>query len=74
MNARVERMGIPDEFVDHGQPARYLERYGLTPEGVAQRAEALLLRMRSDLAAQPARRSRSVRRLSGAKAAGNGET
>ncbi|BAD40827.1 1-deoxy-D-xylulose-5-phosphate synthase [Symbiobacterium thermophilum] len=74
VNARVERMGIPDEFVDHGQPARYLERYGLTPEGVAQRAEALLLRMRSDLAAQPARRSRSVRRLSGAKAAGNGET
>ena len=54
VNARVERMGIPDEFVDHGQPARYLERYGLTPEGVAQRAEALLLRMRSDLAAQPA--------------------
>ena len=37
VDAHVTRMGIPDEFVDHGKPAHFLERYGLTPEGVAQR-------------------------------------
>lgn len=74
VDARVTRMGIPDEFVDHGKPAYHLDRYGLTPEGVARRAEQLLLQMRSDLAAQPARRRRAVRRLSEVKAAGNEES
>jgi len=74
VDAHVARMGIPDEFVDHGKPARYLERYGLTPEGVAQRAEELLFHLRAELAAQPVRPRRTVRRLGGAKAAGNGES
>ncbi len=74
VDARVVRMGIPDEFVGHGQPARYLERYGLTPAGVAQRAEELLLQLQSEMAAAPpARRRRNVRRLNGPKAAGSAE-
>ncbi|MBP2016693.1 1-deoxy-D-xylulose-5-phosphate synthase [Symbiobacterium terraclitae] len=71
VDARVVRMGIPDEFVDHGSPGHFLEQYGLTPEGIAREAEELVLQLSSDLATHPGRR-RSGRRP-GARAAGSGQ-
>ena len=65
----VVRMGIPDEFVPHGNPVRHLARYGLTPDGIARRAEELVLRLRSELSAAPA--GRRVRRRPGTRAAGD---
>lgn len=34
----VEVLGIPDEFVEHGQPKLLRERYGLDAPGIARRA------------------------------------
>ncbi len=34
-------LGIPDEFVPAGKPALLRERYGLTPEGIANAVEAM---------------------------------
>jgi len=72
VDARVVRMGIPDVFVDHGSPSRFQELYGLTPGGIAQRAEELVLQLSSDLAAHPARRHAG--RKPGARAAGLGQS
>jgi 1-deoxy-D-xylulose-5-phosphate synthase len=35
-------MGLPDRFVDHGERAELLGELGLTPDGIAARARALL--------------------------------
>jgi 1-deoxy-D-xylulose-5-phosphate synthase len=37
-NVKVVRMGIPDEFVDHGTREELLSDYGLTPEGIVMAA------------------------------------
>lgn len=47
--ARVRRVGVPDEFVGHGHPQHYLDRYGLTPAGVATAARELVAQIRSEL-------------------------
>ncbi|HWI63490.1 MAG TPA: 1-deoxy-D-xylulose-5-phosphate synthase [Symbiobacteriaceae bacterium] len=51
VEARVKRMGIPDEFVGHGAPKHFLEQYGLTPAGVAEAARQLVAQVSSELAA-----------------------
>ena len=33
-SARVERIGLPDAFVEHGSPAQLLAKYGLTPAAI----------------------------------------
>lgn len=37
---RVETIGIPDEFVEHGEPSLLREKYGLTGEAIARGAVA----------------------------------
>jgi 1-deoxy-D-xylulose-5-phosphate synthase len=39
---RTASMGIPDTFVTHGDRAELLAEIGLTPDGIAERAAALL--------------------------------
>ncbi|MFZ5814530.1 MAG: 1-deoxy-D-xylulose-5-phosphate synthase [Bacillota bacterium] len=69
--AQVKRIGLPDEFVEHGNPAIYHERYGLTPQAVAEKARELVLRIRSELQGRPVRRKpRLGPKLSGGAAAG----
>ncbi len=38
----VKRIGLPDIFIEHGAPALLREKYGLTPEGICQKALELL--------------------------------
>ncbi len=38
----VKRIGLPDIFIEHGDPALLREKYGLTPEGIYQKALELL--------------------------------
>ena len=38
----VRRGGIPDLFVEHGQPATLRRRYGLDAAGIAAAARALV--------------------------------
>ena len=38
----VKRIGLPDIFIEHGSPAFLREKYGLTPEGIYQKALELL--------------------------------
>lgn len=63
--ARVKRLGIPDEFVPHGAPKYYHEKYGLTPVGVASAAREMFLQVRSELAERRGRnmvrRAKTVR-------------
>ncbi len=71
VTARVQRVGIPDEFVPHGAPKIYLERYGLTPNGVAARARELVMLVRSELGARRQRpKSRRTAKLEGDAASG----
>ncbi len=69
LSVPVKRIGLPDEFVEHGAPAHLLDRYGLTPEGVAEGARELVLRIRSELSGRAPRRKPPVR-LPGDVAAG----
>jgi 1-deoxy-D-xylulose-5-phosphate synthase len=39
---RTDRLGIPDTFVEHGTRLELLETFGLTAEGIADRARSLL--------------------------------
>jgi 1-deoxy-D-xylulose-5-phosphate synthase len=39
---RTARLGIPDTFVEHGTRSELLEDYGLTAEGIADRARSIL--------------------------------
>jgi 1-deoxy-D-xylulose-5-phosphate synthase len=39
----VYRVGLPDEFVTHGRRDILLDRYGLTPQGIAKRVKDTLL-------------------------------
>jgi 1-deoxy-D-xylulose-5-phosphate synthase len=36
--AGVKRLGLPDQFVEHGSREKLLQRIGLSPEGIAQKA------------------------------------
>jgi 1-deoxy-D-xylulose-5-phosphate synthase len=38
----VKRLGIPDQFVEHGSPAILRQKYGLDAAGIANAAKALL--------------------------------
>ncbi|MCQ2559501.1 MAG: transketolase family protein, partial [Clostridia bacterium] len=40
--ARLKRLGMPDCFGESGKPAELLQKYGFTPENIAQQAKALL--------------------------------
>ncbi|UTR09477.1 1-deoxy-D-xylulose-5-phosphate synthase [Evansella sp. LMS18] len=42
----VERMGVPDRFIEHGSVSKLWEEIGLTPENIVQRAEKILPRKR----------------------------
>lgn len=42
-HVRTARMGIPDQFVEHGTRAELLEELGLTPQGIAKRAREFIL-------------------------------
>jgi len=46
---RVDRMGVPDRFMDHGNPKHHYEALGLTPAGIADRARQLVLAARAEL-------------------------
>ncbi|HEY3366299.1 MAG TPA: 1-deoxy-D-xylulose-5-phosphate synthase [Symbiobacteriaceae bacterium] len=72
VNARVKRVGIPDEFVGHGAPAIYAELYGLTPEGVAAAAREHVAHVRSELASRREKlpRRRTAPKLQGGVASG----
>ncbi len=39
---RGASLGLPDAFVEHGERGELLAELGLTPEGIAARARALL--------------------------------
>ncbi len=39
---KVESMGFPDRFIEHGEQTRLFQEYGLTAEGIEQRALNLL--------------------------------
>ncbi|MEW6532972.1 MAG: 1-deoxy-D-xylulose-5-phosphate synthase [Thermodesulfobacteriota bacterium] len=43
LHVRTARMGIPDQFVEHGTRSELLEELGLTPQGIAKRARDLML-------------------------------
>lgn len=45
----VKRVGIPDQFVEHGNPKYYLEEFGLTPQGVATAASELVAKVKSEV-------------------------
>jgi len=60
LSVPVKRVGLPDEFVEHGAPAHFHARYGLTPEGVAERARELVRSIRSELAGRSVRRKPRV--------------
>lgn len=69
--ARLKRIGIPDEFVGHGQPRHYLERYGLTAAGVRDAARELVMLVRSELEPRRVRlKGRRPPRLEGDVAGG----
>ncbi|MFZ5823212.1 MAG: 1-deoxy-D-xylulose-5-phosphate synthase [Bacillota bacterium] len=71
VTARVKRVGLPDEFVEHGAPQHYHQRYGLTPGGVADTARELVRQIRSELQGRTARRKpRTAPSLAGEIAAG----
>jgi 1-deoxy-D-xylulose-5-phosphate synthase len=38
--ARVQRLGLPDRFVEHGSRDDLLKRYGLSAAGIAEKCEA----------------------------------
>ncbi|PLR76446.1 1-deoxy-D-xylulose-5-phosphate synthase [Bacillus sp. V3-13] len=40
-NARIERMGIPDQFIEHGSVTELLEEIGMTVENVVQKMKIL---------------------------------
>ncbi len=39
----VKRIGLPDKFIEHGAPALLREKYGLTPEKIAEEVKDWLL-------------------------------
>lgn len=41
-NAHVERIGIPDQFVDHGSPDELYREYGLDQQGIYRAAKAFV--------------------------------
>jgi 1-deoxy-D-xylulose-5-phosphate synthase len=43
-NVRVHRMGLPDNFIEHGPRGLLLEKYGLDAAGIARRARQVLNR------------------------------
>lgn len=62
LSARVERIGIPDQFVPHGAPPYFHREYGLTPDAVAEQARRLVMQIRSELEERRARpRSGSIK-------------
>jgi len=38
--ARIKRLGLPDEFIEHGAREELLRKYHLTPDGIAQAIKA----------------------------------
>lgn len=46
----VRHLGLPDHFIDHGGTGHYLERYGLSPERMAERVKAWILAIRQGAA------------------------
>lgn len=42
IDARVRRLGLPDLFLEHGDPGYFLEKYGLTPDGIFRAACELI--------------------------------
>ncbi|PLR86007.1 1-deoxy-D-xylulose-5-phosphate synthase [Bacillus canaveralius] len=40
-NSRIERMGIPDEFIEHGSVSELLKEIGMTVENVVQKMKIL---------------------------------
>jgi deoxyxylulose-5-phosphate synthase len=44
---RVERLGLPDHFIEHGECSILYQRLGLDPESIAAKAKLLIERRRS---------------------------
>ncbi|MGZ3861977.1 MAG: 1-deoxy-D-xylulose-5-phosphate synthase [Bacteroidia bacterium] len=40
--AQVKRLGVPDEFIEHGEPNELYEEVGLSPRGIAEEAIQLI--------------------------------
>ncbi|MDF2630611.1 MAG: 1-deoxy-xylulose 5-phosphate synthase [Symbiobacteriaceae bacterium] len=70
VDAKVKRVGIPDEFVGHGAPMYYQEQYGLTPAGVAEAARQLVAQVRSELDGRRRGKARKAPALVGDVASG----
>lgn len=70
---RVERMGIPDRFIGHGNPRDYHEELRLTPAGIAEAARQLMLASRAELPGAGGGRSGAGRGASGRGAGGRSE-
>ncbi|MFD1926602.1 1-deoxy-D-xylulose-5-phosphate synthase [Sporosarcina siberiensis] len=41
--ARIDRMGIPDHFIEHGSVNELLDEIGMTSEGVVKKVQSILL-------------------------------
>ena len=48
----VKRMGIPDEYIEHGEPMEQYRECGLHPEGIVKTVQEMLnVRIRMDMIA-----------------------
>ncbi|MEQ1517849.1 MAG: 1-deoxy-D-xylulose-5-phosphate synthase [Usitatibacteraceae bacterium] len=54
LNIPIMHLGLPDQFVEHGDPATQLADCGLNREGIAQSVRAWLARTASNVAAKKA--------------------
>ncbi|WP_257348014.1 1-deoxy-D-xylulose-5-phosphate synthase [Pseudalkalibacillus decolorationis] len=45
-NAIIDRMGIPDRFIEHGSVSKLLEEIDLTPEGIVERVKSMVPKQR----------------------------
>ncbi|MFH0887130.1 MAG: 1-deoxy-D-xylulose-5-phosphate synthase [bacterium] len=44
IKAPVTRIGLPDEFIEHGAPQILRDKYGLTAEGIAEKVSKIVLK------------------------------
>ncbi|MBS1637684.1 MAG: 1-deoxy-D-xylulose-5-phosphate synthase [Bacteroidetes bacterium] len=48
--AQVKRLGIPDKFIEHGEPAELYEECGFSPKQIAQTVREMLLEKQDEMA------------------------
>ena len=43
-HAEIERMGIPDQFIEHGNVHELLEEIGITTEGIVKKINSMTIK------------------------------